>query len=76
MATESDIMSNMGEKLTSDWDFHLELENGKRVTVGRYRTYCEGAAHANAALKATPRAEKWVGERVYVPLTSTEEMEA
>jgi len=62
--------------LTSDWGFYLELEDGMTVGVGTYSDYREGRAHANAALNATPRAVAWHGERLYLPLTSEEEMEA
>ena len=63
-------------RLTSDWGFYLELENGKTVPVGTFSCWALGRAQANAALKNTPRAVAWHGERLYVPLTTEEEMEA
>ena len=73
-----DLNKNRGEvcELTRDWGFYLELEDGKTVPVGVYSKYCDGAAHANAALKATPRAVAWHGTRLYAPLTTEEEAEA
>lgn len=50
------------------WGFYLELEDGSRVAVGVYSSYRDGAAHANAALKATPRAVCWHGEQLYSPV--------
>lgn len=59
-------------RLTRDWAFWLELENGSHIPVGVYSKYCDGVAHANAALKATPKATMWHGERLYLPLTTEE----
>jgi hypothetical protein len=66
--------------LTSDWGFvgYVQDKTGpeRAIGIGTYTTYCAGAAHANAWMKSTPNATRWEGQRLYVPLTSDEEMEA
>jgi hypothetical protein len=63
-------------ELTGNWGFVGYLENGTTVPIGVYNKYCDGVAHANAWLRSTPRGERWEGQRLYKPLTTTEEMEA
>jgi hypothetical protein len=58
---------------TGDWGFYLVLENGTSVPIGVYSSYRDGAAHANAALRATPKAVLWEGQRLYKPLEDDDE---
>jgi len=69
-------------KLTQDWGFVGYIGNAKTqvaettVPIGVYSCYADGAAHANAWLRNTPRAIRWEGQRLYEPLTSEEGAEA
>ena len=70
-------------ELTRDWGFVGFMEQGRgskrhevRVPIGVYGSYRDGAAHANAWMKATAGAVRWDGERLYKPLTTEEPVDA
>jgi len=46
------------------------------IPLGVYKTYRDGAAKANAWLKATSGSLRWEAERIYKPLTDDQEGEA
>jgi hypothetical protein len=63
-------------ELTRDWGFVGYMEKGRgskrhevSVPIGVYGSYRDGAAHANAWMKATAGALRWEGQRLYRPMS-------
>ena len=61
------------------YGFQLRGRGSKRteypVKLGTFDCYGSGAALANAWLRDTSGAQRWEGEREYLPLTTEEEYE-
>jgi len=63
-------------KLTTDWGVYGEMESGARVPIGTYSCYAKARLAGNTWLASTPKGASWHAERLYVPLTHEEHVEA